>query len=222
MDDFKAIFKEREIEYIQFHFTTLFGELRSVEFPAGIWEEMREGSGVDGSSLGFLKTEQSDMRVVPDLDSFAVLPWDPRVGRFICDIQTNDGFPHPIDPRSILKKAIQNAKVMGFEYKTRPELEWFFVYDDYTPADDGVYMDTLPFDSLALLRRTIADDMMEMNISVKTIHHECGLGQQEIELSMDDALLQADNSQTTKMIIKTESVLEGLIGTFMPKAHKER
>ncbi len=217
MKDFKAIFKEKEVDYIQFHFTTLFGELKSVEFPADIWEEMHEGSGVDGSSLGFLKTEQSDMRVVPDLDTFAVLPWDLRVGRFICDIHTNDGFPHPTDPRSILKKGIQSAKAMGFEYKTRPELEWFFVLDDYTPADDGVYMDTLPFDSLALLRRTIADDMRDMDISVKTIHHECGLGQQEIELGMDDALIQADNSQTSKMIIKTESVLEGLIGTFMPK-----
>ena len=217
MKDFKAIFKEKEVDYIQFHFTTLFGELKSVEFPADIWEEMHEGSGVDGSSLGFLKTEQSDMRVVPDLDTFAVLPWDLRVGRFICDIHTNDGFPHPTDPRSILKKGIQSAKAMGFEYKTRPELEWFFVLDDYTPADDGVYMDTLPFDSLALLRRTIVDDMKDMDISVKTIHHECGLGQQEIELGMDDALIQADNSQTSKMIIKTESVLEGLIGTFMPK-----
>ncbi len=56
-------FKEKEIDYIQFQFTTMLGELKAVEVPAKNWDEMQHGTGVDGSSLGFLKTEQSDMKV---------------------------------------------------------------------------------------------------------------------------------------------------------------
>ena len=55
MSDLNKFFIENKIEFIQFQFTTVFGELKSVEFPANIWEEMQEGSGVDGSSLGFLQ-----------------------------------------------------------------------------------------------------------------------------------------------------------------------
>jgi len=67
------------------------------------------------------------------------------------------------------------------------------------------------------LRRTIADDMLSMGIPVKTIHHECAFGQQEIEFNVLDALKQADNTQTAKLIIKAESTFEELISTFMPK-----
>jgi len=40
------------LDYVQLHFTTMFGDLKAVEFPAEIWCEMAEGIGVDGSSLG--------------------------------------------------------------------------------------------------------------------------------------------------------------------------
>jgi len=217
MEDFEKIFKEKGIEYVQFQFTTIFGDLKAVEFPVNIWDEMKEGTGVDGSSLGFLATEQSDMRAIPDYNTFATLPWEPRVARFICDMQDNEGNPHPTDPRSILKKVLNQAKEMGFEYKTRPELEFFFLDSEGEPYDNGHYMDTGVFDPLSTLRREITDDMLEMGIGVKTIHHECGKGQQEIEFTALDALYQADNVQTSKLIAKTRSLFSGVICTFMAK-----
>ncbi|MBY9000905.1 MAG: glutamine synthetase [Candidatus Heimdallarchaeota archaeon] len=217
MSDLNVYFKENNIDFIQFQFTTIFGELKSVEFPANIWDEMREGSGVDGSSLGFLQTEQSDMRIIPDLSTLAIIPWEPRVARFICDITKNDGNPHPTDPRSVLKKEIDKAKSLGYEYKTRPELEWYCLDEDLEPAEDGEYMDTLPFDILGTLRRDIASDMLDMGIPVKTIHHECGHAQQEIEFEVLDALVQADNTQTAKLIIKANSLFDEVIASFMPK-----
>lgn len=222
MSDITKRFDELSIDYVQFQFTTIFGELKTVEFPVNIWDDMKEGTGVDGSSLGFLSTEQSDMKVVPDYETFAVLPWDERVARFICDVYDTNGNPHNADPRSILKSVLKKAKDMGFDYHTRPELEWTFVDGDFEAADEGGYMDTLPFDIYAPLRRTIVDDMLDMNIPVKTFHHECGKGQQEIELIMMNALKQADNVQTAKLIIKTEALLEGVIATFMPKPHLDQ
>ena len=216
MVDLKRL-TEAGIEYVQFHFTTIFGELKSVEFPAGIWEEMSGGTGVDGSSLGFLTTEQSDVRVNPDHETLAALPWEPRVARLICDIEDNTGAPHPTCPRGILKKAVEDAGSLGFEYKTRPELEWYFLDQEGAPVDTGGYMETAPLDACAYLRRDIADDLLEMGVSLKTIHHENGPAQQEIEFIEEDALRQADNVQTAKLAIKTEADLMDIIATFMAK-----
>ncbi|MFX1587749.1 MAG: glutamine synthetase family protein [Promethearchaeota archaeon] len=217
MTDFSKLFEEKGIDYIQFQFTTILGEFKGIEFPARIWEEMRDGTGIDGSSLGFLKTEQSDMKIVPDLNTFAIIPWNNRIGRFICDITDNNGNAYSACPRGILKTQLSKAKSLGYELLTRPELEWYFLTNDLKPADIGSYMDIPPTDKLHELRRQISDSMMEMGIGIKTIHHEVGTGQHEIEFSPYSALYQADNVQTAKMIVKTEAFYDDLIATFMPK-----
>jgi glutamine synthetase len=217
MTEYEMIFKEKAIDYIQFQFTTILGELKAVEFPVKIWNELKNGAGIDGSSLGFLTTEQSDMRIVPDLNTFSILPWNPRVGRFICDLTNNKGAPYQSCPRGVLKKILDKARSLGYEYQTRPELEWYFITKDLKPGDKGTYMDMLPKDEFQELRRQITDDMMDMNIGVKTIHHEVGLGQQEVEFIADDALKQADNVQTAKLITKVRAFYKDLISTYMPK-----
>ena len=220
MSELKALL-ENTVDYVQFQFTTILGDLKAVEFPVEIWDEMSEGTGVDGSSLGFLPTEQSDMRITPDYGTLALIPWEPRVARFICDTTTNDGGSHPACPRDALKRVMGGARRLGFEYKTRPELEWYFVDGDLEPLDTGGYMDTQPLDGYPDLRRSIADDLKDMGVRLKTIHHENGPGQQEIEFTVEDALRQADNVQTAKWVAKTEAALQGAISTFMPKPFPE-
>ncbi len=212
-------FKEKEIDYIQFQFTTMLGELKAVEVPARNWDEMSRGTGVDGSSLGFLKTEQSDMKAIPDYSTFSLLPWDEGVGRFICDMHATDGSPHSLDPRSILKKVLKEAEGMGYYYSTRPELEWYFITPEFEPADEGKYMDTVPNDVYHYLRRRATDQMMSVfnKGAPHTIHHECGPAQQEIELQKCEALYQADNVQISKAIIKQVAVDEDILATFMAK-----
>ncbi|MFW9969728.1 MAG: glutamine synthetase family protein [Candidatus Odinarchaeota archaeon] len=217
MSEFNTIFKEKAIDYIQFHFTSILGEFKAVEFPVKIWEDLKNGTGIDGSSLGFLMTEQSDMRIIPDLNTFSILPWNPRVGRFICNLTDNKGTTSPSCPRGVLKRIIAKANELGYEYQTRPELEWYFITKDLKPADKGKYMDMLPEDKFQDLRRQITDDMIDMNIGVKIIHHEVGLGQQEVELIADNGFLQADNVQTAKLIAKVRAFYQDLICTFMPK-----
>jgi glutamine synthetase len=217
MAEFKKIFSEKAIDYLQFQFTTILGEFKAVEFPVKIWDDLKNGTGIDGSSSGFLTTEQSDMRIIPDLNTFNILPWNPRVGRFICDLTDNKGISYPSCPRGVLKKIISKANLLEYEYRTRPELEWYFITKDLKPGDKGTYMDMLPKDKFQDLRRQITDDMINMNIDVKTIHHEVGLGQQEVEFVANDALQQADNVQTAKLITKVRAFYKDLISTYMPK-----
>lgn len=216
MKEISALLEET-VDYVQFQFTTILGDLRAVEFPVEIWEEMSEGTGVDGSSLGFLPIEQSDMRVTPVPGSLAILPWEPRVARFLCDITDNSNRPHPSCPRATLRRAIAEAEEMDLQYRTRPELEFYLVDKDCRPLDAGGYMETGPLDGLAPLRRSITDSMLALNVGLKTIHHENGPGQHEVELTPEEALRQADNVQTAKLAAKTEASLADAVCTFMPK-----
>ncbi|MBD3353189.1 MAG: hypothetical protein GF364_17045 [Candidatus Lokiarchaeota archaeon] len=223
MSEIERKLTEYDIEFISYQFTTIFGDLKSVAFPVELWEDLSTGQGVDGSSLGFLHTEQSDMIAVPDKKTFGIYPWEPNVAHFICDMVDNAYNPHPACPRGVLKRVIKQAKDMGFLYKTRPELEWYFVQkeDDgtYTPLDYGQYMDTHPFDPYSDLRFLIAAAMRDMHMGVKTIHHECGPCQHEIEFTVLDALYQADNVQRAKVIAKALSRFDDMICTFMPKPY---
>jgi len=215
--DYLELFKENDINYIQFQFTTILGEFKGVDFPVKIWDTMKDGTGIDGSSLGFLKTEQSDMKIVPDLSTFAIFPWNSNVGRFICDVTDNKGKAYPTCPRGILRKIMGKAASLGFKFLTRPELEWYFITKDREPADSGGYMDLPPKDKFSELRHQISNAMMNMGVDIKTIHHEVGPSQHEIEFMPNNALIQADNVQTAKLIINIEAYRNNLISTFMPK-----
>ena len=210
-----------DIDYIQFQFTNIAGELKAVEVPRKFAKKyLEEGLGIDGSSVGFLATEQSDMRIKPDLKTFHLIPWDNKIARVICDITDINGQPLQSDPRSILKRAIAMAKIdLGFEMKTRPELEWYIMNPDGEPVDIGGYMDAPPLDSEIELRRMMTDYMMEYDIFPKMIHHEVGPGQMEIEFTMIDALLAADMIQTVKQIVRMVSWNAGLISSFIPKPY---
>jgi glutamine synthetase len=217
MDDFQKVFEENNIEFIQFQYTDILGNFKGVDFPVGIWDDMKEGTGIDGSSVGFVRTEQSDMRIVPDLGTFSIFPWNPNIGRFICNITDNHGKPHPACPRSLLMKLINQIEEKGYKFQIRPELEWYLLKKNFEPADNASYMDLFPKDPLEKLRRKIAQDMLKMGIDIKTIHHENGPGQHEIEFKINDALIQSDNIQTAKLISKIEAHNANLIATYMPK-----
>ncbi len=217
MLDIPKKLKEDRIDYIQYQFTNLNGEFKEVEFPALIWEDMKEGTGIDGSSLGFLGIEQSDLKILPDLSTYSVLPYNKRIVRFICDIYNNDGKPYNACPRHILKRQLEKVKSQGFLFLVRPELEWYFITKDLSPADKGSYMDMPPKDEFHGIRRLICDDLIEAKIPIKTIHHEVGPSQQEIEFIEKPALFQADNVQTAKTLIKIRAHENDMIASFMPR-----
>jgi len=209
------------IDYLQFQFTNIQGQLKAVEVPQKYAEKyLEEGLGIDGSSVGFMLTEQSDMKIIPDLSTLHLVPWNDRIARVICDIQTTNGTPFPSDPRSILKRALNMAKVdFGFSFKVRPEIEWYNMTPDGEPVDIAGYMDAPPLDSEIEMRRAMVDYMMNYSIYPKILHHEVGPGQMEIEFIMTDALFAADMVQTVKQIIRMVAWMNGLIASFMPKPY---
>ncbi len=221
--------KRDGVKFINLQFTDIMGSVKSVTIPIGFLKgALEKGVWFDGSSVeGFARIHESDMFLKPDVTTYSVIPWhdgenaEERTARFICDVFMPDGKPFEGDPRYILKKAMDEARRMGFVYNTGPEFEFFlFKKDNGTirplPHDKGGYFD-LNMDYAFGVRRDMTIALEKMGIEVEASHHECAYAQHEVDFKYGDALRTADNSITLKFTLKAIAQKHGLHATFMPK-----
>jgi len=182
----------------------------------------------DGSSIeGFVRIEESDMLLQPDLATFRIYPWPThpsggKVGRLICDIHNPDGTPFEGCPRTTLKKVIARAADAGLALCAGPEAEFFlFQMKDGAPTtathDAAGYFDLTPVDRGEDVRREIVLALEAMGFQVEAAHHEVAAGQHEIDFRHDDVLTTADNISTFRLVVKHVALRNGLHATFMPK-----
>jgi glutamine synthetase len=223
------IAQEEGVRYIRLQFTDLLGVIKNVEIPVSQLEKALDNKIMfDGSSIeGFVRIEESDMYLYPDLSTWLIFPWHSegkKVARLICDVYTADRKPFAGDPRGILKRVLQEARDMGFSaMNVGPEPEFFlFRIDDKGHAttemnDEGGYFDLAPLDLGENCRRDIVLTLEEMGFEIEASHHEVAPGQHEIDFKYADALEAADNIITFKLVVKTIARQHRLHATFMPK-----
>jgi glutamine synthetase len=231
MSQAEAVLKQIEDENVRFinlQFTDFLGAVKSVTIPAKqLDDSITHGTWFDGSSIeGFARIAESDMYLQPELDTFKIIPWErgenETTARVICRVMMPDGTPFAGDPREVLIKAVEEAKEMGFDYYTGPELEFFLFHpsDDSPyeplPHDSGSYFD-LSTDEAGHVRKEMVNALEDMDIEVEASHHEVAIGQHEIDFKYGKALDTADKSVTFKYTLKAIAEQNGLIATFMPK-----
>ena len=69
-----------KVKFLRLQFTDILGTVKNVEIPDRQFEDALNGEIMfDGSSIeGFVRIEESDMYLRPDLDTFAIFPWSNR------------------------------------------------------------------------------------------------------------------------------------------------
>lgn len=220
--------EERDVKFIRLQFTDAFGTLKNVAITANqIKKALDNQCMFDGSSIeGFVRIEESDMYLYPDLDTFVLYPWHKNHGaiaRIICDVYKPDGTPFEGDPRYILKKALKEAADMGFTFNVGPECEFFLFNNDEfghpttETYDTAGYFDLGPVDVGEAVRRDICLNLEEMGFEIEASHHECARAQHEIDFKYSEALSAADNIVTFKMVVKSIANHHKMSATFMPK-----
>jgi glutamine synthetase len=220
---------EREkVKFMRLQFTDILGTIKNVEVPDRQFEDALDGRVMfDGSSIeGFVRIEESDMYLKPDLSTFCVFPWTGPTGesvaRIICDIYAPDGTPFVGCPRTTLKRVIAMAAERGYQLQAGPEAEFFlFQTRSGRPTteshDAASYFDLSPVDQGEDVRREIVLALESMGFHVEAAHHEVAPGQHEIDFRYDDALTTADNVSTFRFVVKNVAIRNGLHATFMPK-----
>jgi glutamine synthetase len=221
--------KSAGIRFVQLQFTDIIGHVKAVTIPIHQLEgSVRHGTWFDGSSIeGFTRIAESDQYLMPDMETFAEIPWQKGSGergtaRVICDVYTPAGDPFQGDPRYVLRRQVERARKLGFVVNTGPELEFFLFRRDNDgeiaplPHDTAGYFD-YSTDLAQEVRQDMVDALEAFGIRVEAAHHEVAEGQHEIDFEYSDALRTADNAITFKFTLKAIAQLHGLYATFMPK-----
>jgi len=229
-EDVLGTIEDEGVDFLRLQFTDILGTPKNVSIPADQAEKaFTEGIYFDGSSInGFVRIQESDMRLEPDPDTFALLPWrnseSVTSARLICDvIDTSTGEPFAGDPRRVLKNAIDRAAELGYTVNAGPEPEFFLFEEDEegrattTTHDSGGYFDLAPKDLAQDVRGDIIYGLEEMGFDVEASHHEVARGQHEIDFKYDDALSTADNIITFRTTVRAIAAKHDLHATFMPK-----
>jgi len=220
--------KGDNVKFVSYQFTDVTGAVKSVDAPVKQLESaLEDGVWFDGSSVeGFAHIQESDMRLVIDPDTYAVLPWSPveaRRARLFCDIFTSDNKPFDGDPRGVLKRALKIVAERGWTYNVGPEPEFFLFRKNRgedghpVPHDIGSYFDFSADDEAVQVRTELMDALSSMGLEIEVGHHEVAIGQHEIDFRFADALRTADNVLTLKYTVKAIAAKHDLVASFMPK-----
>jgi len=221
-----SLAKKQDVKFVRLWFTDVLGFLKSVSITVEeLGNTLERGQEFDGSSIeGFARIDESDMVMMPDPNTFCIIPWRPREGgsvaRMFCDIVETDGTPHAGDSRWVLKRNVERAAELGYTFYVAPELEYYYFRDSNPPPqglDEGGYFDLTPMDVASDLRRDTILTLESMGVGVESSHHEVSPSQHEIELRYTDASTMADNAMTYRLVVKEIAMKFGYHATFMPK-----
>src|SRR5881227_1793918 len=111
-DDVRRIVKDEGIEFLFAQFVDMHGKPSAKLVPAHhIDDLLTEGAGFAGFAAGDIGQgpDDHDMIAMPDPTSLTILPWQPNVARFACNV-TVDGEEWPFCPRTILRNALAKLK----------------------------------------------------------------------------------------------------------------
>jgi glutamine synthetase len=228
IEEIRRISEERGIEFYFAQFVDMYARPSAKLVPAANLDDLvNDGAGFAGFAAGEIGQLPSDpdIAAIPDLRSFTPVPWEPSLGRFACDVYV-EGEEWPYDPRTILRRQLEQAKAAGYEFMMGLELEYFLLRQD----EDGEIRVADPLDDLekpcydlrGLTRnydflRRISNYVNTLGWGNYANDHEDANGQFEQNFTYTDALSSCDRAVFFRYMVHTLAQQEGLLATFMPK-----
>ncbi len=228
LEAIRATMVDRGVEFMFAQFVDMYGRPSAKLIPAERLDDLVEdGAGFAGFAAGEIGQLPSDpdIAAMPDLDSFTLVPWQPNLARFACDV-TVEGEAWPYCPRTILRNVTGKARAQGYEFKIGIELEYFLVQLN---ADGTIEiadkLDTLEkpcYDMAGLTRQyefltTVSRYCNELGWGNYANDHEDANGQFEQNFEYDEALVSCDRAIFFRYMVHTLAEQYGRIATFMPK-----
>jgi glutamine synthetase len=161
-----------------------------------------------------------EIRLVPDLDSFTILPYVPRTARVLCRMETLDGEPWAVCPRAFLERMLAQAAGHGLALRAAFENEFTLARQDgdrFVPLDRSACFSTIGMDNAAPVMMDMIDALQAQGVHPEQYYAELGPGQQELPVRYADALRAADNQITVRETARGVALKHGLLASFAPK-----
>ena len=226
------------VKYIYYQFVSINGRVLAKVVPARhLRRNLEKGVQFHGTAIADLTSDRNgnlmgggaqaeEFTILPDTDTFAVLPWDNEIGRFFCrvyrraDRATEPGTPHPLDCRGLLFRTHEAFTARtGLELRsgTEPEMSWIGESVDVvsrpgvSPAYHGLTLDMMRpvFKRVISYAQALGLDMVEGDYEDN--------GQLELNWMFDNANATSDRLITYRQICRQVAKELGVIASFMPK-----
>jgi glutamine synthetase len=166
-----------------------------------------------------------EIRLVPDPETFAVLPYVPHAAALCCDMLTHDRTPWPACPRSFLRRMRERAAVRGLRLEAAFEAEFSLAErlpeGGYRPYDDAVCFSSIAMTRAAPLIDDLVAALEAQGMTVEQYYPEAAHGQHEISIRHSEALRAADNQIRLRETIRGVAWNHGLYASLAPKPWPE-
>jgi glutamine synthetase len=177
------------------------------------------------TSLDFLAPDATygpvgEIRLIPDPDTFVVLPYAPRSAQMVVNMVELDHQPWALDPRAFLQRMIASADAKGLAFDAAFENEFFLAYrsdDGFVPVDRSLCFSAIGMESTEPVIQDIIAALTDQGLTVELSHPELGWGQQELSIRHAPALRAADNQITYRQTVRAVAAQHGMVATLAPK-----
>ena len=174
-----------------------------------------------------------DVVLVPDPDTFRVLPWADRTGWILCDVYFGNGQPVPLDGRGLMRRMLRELGEAGYDYLAGIEIEYYIVKLEaqplmpenagFTPPPPQVsvfergyqFLSEVRLDSVASTLEALRDGLTAVGLPPRSMEDEWGPGQMEFTFAPMAGLAAADAVVLMRSAVKQMCQRRGLLATFM-------
>jgi len=197
----------------------------------GLTGRMSDGIGLTVAMMAMNSLDQlqpvdgmgpvGEIRLVPDLESFALLPYVPYSAAMACDMIASDRAPWGGCPRSFLKRMRERVAAHGWQLHAAFEAEFSLARRDsdgrYVPFDETLCFSSIAMTEAASFATTVVAALEAQGLIVEQYYPELGHGQHEISIRHAEVLRTADNHIKMRETIRGVASEYGLYASLAPK-----
>ncbi len=230
-DEIVAHARDHGVQLVRFLYCDNGGVIRGKSaHVAQLARRMQSGIGlVKGmqsfTSLDFLAPDATygpvgEIRLVPDPDTFVVLPYAPRSGQMVVNMVELDHSPWDLDPRWFLQRMVARARERGLSFDAAFENEFYLALrtdGGFVPVDRSLCFSAIGMESTEEVIQDIIAALTDQGLIVELSHPELGWGQQELSIRHAPALRAADNQITYRQTVRAVAARHGLVASLAPK-----
>ena len=201
--------------------STHVGQLaRRMESGIGLVKGMQSFTSLDFLAPDATYGPVGEIRLVPDPDTFVVLPYAPRSGQMLVNMVELDHQPWALDPRYFLQRMVASAADKGLTFDAAFENEFYLAFrqdDGFVPVDRSLCFSGIGMESTEPVIQDIIAALTAQGVTVELSHPELGWGQQELSIRHSPAVRAADEQITYRQTVRAVAAQHGMVATLAPK-----
>jgi glutamine synthetase len=165
-----------------------------------------------------------EIRLVPDPETFRVLPYARRTGAMLVDHIRHDGSPAPACQRSFLRRMEKRLAQRGARLEVAFENEFSLATEvdgAFVPYDSGLCFSTISANAAQGYLDELVGALEAQEIVLEQYYSELGHGQHEVSTRHAPALRAADEQVLVRETIRGVATRCGLVASLAPKPWPE-